>query len=146
VSQLPNEPAAPPADILVVDDDVDTADALADVLQVEGHRVRVGYDGEQALRLLQERLPDLVLLDVEMPNLDGPGLAFQMILRDCGQELIPVAFLSGVQDLRQIAAQVGTPYFLQKPYRYEHVMTLVSKALRERSAPNPAWLEQRLAL
>lgn len=125
------------ADVLIIDDDLDSADALAELLRAEGHDVRVGYNGQDGLRLAQERIPQVALLDVEMPLLDGPGMAYEMLLRDMGLENIPVVFLSGVLNLREVAAQVGTPYFLGKPYRYEQVVALVSRALSERVAPRP---------
>lgn len=52
------------ADLLIIEDDLDSADALSLIMQSEGHDVRVGYNGEEGLRMVQERPPDLVLLDV----------------------------------------------------------------------------------
>jgi CheY-like chemotaxis protein len=128
------------ANILVIDDDLNGADALSLILQAEGHAVRVGYNGEEGLELLNEqRLPDLVLVDVEMPLLTGPGMSYQMIARDCGRELVPIAFLSGVPNLEDVAAHAGTPYFLSKPYRYEDVLVLVDRMLAERLAPQPTY-------
>ena len=75
------------------------------------------------------------LLDVEMPVLDGPGMAYQMFLRDMGLEDVPVLFISGVANLRDVAASAGTPYFLGKPYRYEDIIAIVNRALAERIAP-----------
>jgi CheY-like chemotaxis protein len=83
------------ADLLVVDDDDDIGDMLADILRELGHTVRVGRNGEQGLTLLEERLPDAVLLDVEMPALTGPQMAVRMFLHDVGQEEIPIVLQSG---------------------------------------------------
>ena len=129
------------ANLLVIDDDPDCADVLAEVLRREGHDVRLGYNGEEGLRLAMESLPDLAILDVEMPLLDGPSTAYQMFVRDRGLERVPIVLLSGAQHLDRLAAQVGTSYFLAKPYRYEPVMALVRRALAERHAPLPP--EQR---
>lgn len=128
------------ADVLIVDDDIDSADALAEIMRAEGHDVRVGHNGQDGLRLARERIPRVALLDVEMPLLDGPGMAYEPFLRDMGLERIPVVFLSGVPDLKDVAAKVGTPYFPGKPYRYEAVVALVNRALAERVAPRPAGL------
>jgi len=125
------------ADVLVIDDDLDSADVLAEIMMDAGHDVRIGYNGQDGLRLVAERQPALALLDVEMPILDGPGMAYEMFLHDMGMELVPVILLSGVPDLDRIAAEVGTPYYLGKPYRYEQLIALVRRALAERIAPTP---------
>lgn len=125
------------ADILVADDDVDAGDLLAEVLRDEGHEVRVARDGHEALAMLRNKRPALVLLDVEMPQKTGPEMANTMFVQDLGMEKIPVVLISGVLDLAKIAASVGTPYFLEKPYRLDSVLTLVAKALLERIAPQP---------
>jgi DNA-binding NtrC family response regulator len=123
--------------MLIIDDDLDSADALSEIMRAEGHDVRVGYNGQDGLRLARERIPDIALLDVEMPILDGPGMAYEMFLRDMGLERVPVVFISGVANLREVAASAGTPYFLGKPYRYEQVVALVGRALAERVTPHP---------
>lgn len=125
------------ADVLVIDDDIDSADVLAEIMIDAGHEVRIGYNGQDGLRLAAERPPALALLDVEMPILDGPGMAYEMFLHDMGMELVPVILLSGVPDLDRIADDVGTPYFLGKPYRYEQLVALVKRALAERITPKP---------
>jgi DNA-binding response OmpR family regulator len=122
-------------ELLVVDDDEDVAEALTDVLAAEGYQVRVARDGQQGLDALNVRYPDLVLLDVEMPVMSGPAMAYRMFLEDVGRENIPIVLLAGVADLRGIAANVGTPYFLEKPYALDRLLALLSLALRERRAP-----------
>ena len=123
--------------LLIVDDDSDLADLLAEALRSEGHQVTVAYDGAEGLRLVSAQRPDLLLLDVEMPLVDGPEMAYQLLLRNCGQENIPIVLLSGVVDLPQVAARVGTPYFLAKPYDVEALLPLVDRALAERIPPRP---------
>jgi DNA-binding NtrC family response regulator len=123
------------ADVLVIDDDIDSADVLADIMRAAGHEVSIGYNGQEGLELAKRHKPDLVLLDVEMPLLGGPDMAYEMLLHDMGLERVPVVFLSGVPNLTQVAARVGTPYFLAKPYRYATIMAIVERALAERIAP-----------
>jgi DNA-binding response OmpR family regulator len=125
------------ADVLIVDDDPDLGDTLADVVRLRGHQARVGYDGLEALRLISERRPDVVLFDVEMPVLSGPEAAYVLVLRNCGDERIPVVLLSGVIDLPAVAAGVGTPYYLPKPYNLDAVLHLLHRVLVERIAPRP---------
>jgi DNA-binding response OmpR family regulator len=126
------------ADVLIIDDDLDNADALAMIMQSDGHSVRVGYNGEEGLRLAYERYPDVVLLDVEMPVLSGPAMALEMLIHNMGLEKVPVILLSGSPELEQIASEVGTSYFLTKPYRMAEILALVNRALVERVAPRRA--------
>lgn len=78
---------------------------------------------------------DLVLLDVEMPVMDGPAMAYQMFLHNLGLEGIPVLLISGVPELVRIAKEVGTPYFVSKPFKYERLIAAVTRALSERIPP-----------
>jgi DNA-binding NtrC family response regulator len=125
------------ADVLIVEDDADAAYALADILRDEGHSARIASDGHHGLLLLNERTPDLILLDVDMPVLDGPAMAKELILHNAGLDEIPVVMVSGVPELRRVAERIGTPYFLGKPYRYEALIALVARALAEGIAPHP---------
>ena len=124
------------ADILIVDDDEDLSDTLAELLLDLGHDVRVAHDGCEGLSLLDQRtLPALVILDVEMPVLDGPGMAVEMLLQDVGKETIPIVLISGFVDLRSVAEKIGTPYFAPKPCSLDTLLDLVDRALSERAAP-----------
>lgn len=64
--------------ILIVEDEDVMADMLRDVLVAEGHEVFEAYNGEEGLRLLLEQRPDVVLLDLMLPILDGPGFLAAM--------------------------------------------------------------------
>lgn len=124
------------ADVLIIDDDIDSAEVLADIMRAAGHDVRIGYNGQEGLELAKQRTPDVALVDVEMPLLDGPEMAYEMLLHDMGLEHVPVVFLSGIPKLQEVAAGVGTPYFLPKPYRHAAIMAIVTRALAERIAPD----------
>lgn len=58
-----------------------------------------------------------------------------ILLHDMGLEDVPVVLLSGIAGLSEIAAKIGTPYFLSKPFGYQQVVALVTRALAERAAP-----------
>jgi CheY-like chemotaxis protein len=122
-------------DLLIVDDDPDIVETLSEILSVRGHCIRVAANGEEGLERLRDKLPDLVLLDVEMPVLGGPAMAYRMFLEDMGRECIPIVLLSGIADLPLVAAQTGTPYFLTKPYSLSQLCALVEQAIRERIPP-----------
>jgi CheY-like chemotaxis protein len=125
------------ADLLIVDDDQDTADALAELLACEGHELQVARDGLEGLERVRSGPVDLILLDVEMPRLTGPEMAYRLFLRDLGDEKIPIVLLSGKLDLQRVAATVGTPYFLAKPYTVDALLALVDEALTQRTPPHP---------
>ena len=125
------------AEFLIVDDNEDIATLLQLLLEGAGHRVRVAHNGEQGLAELEAGLPDVVLLDVEMPVLDGPGLAYQMFVSNCGKENLPVVLASAVADLPEVAQRVGTPYSIAKPFDPEALLALVERALKERRLPRP---------
>lgn len=126
------------ARILIVDDDEDVAWAVEMLLRHFGHVVRIACDGETGLRMLQESTPDLVVLDVEMPVMDGPAMAYRMFVHNCGLENIPIVLLSGVNEFEAVARRVGTPYFLPKPFEVADLLQLVDRALNERILPRPA--------
>jgi len=126
------------ANLLIVEDNLDIAESLADLLVALGHEVRIAHDGREGLRLVTERLPDLVLLDVEMPVLDGPAMAYQLFIENVGREKIPIVLLSAVMDLHLVAERVGSPYFLAKPYELKAFVAVLNRALAERVPPRPA--------
>jgi DNA-binding response OmpR family regulator len=125
------------ANILVVDDDLDMADCCAEVLRAEGHSARIARNGAEGLALVAAEKPDLILLDVEMPVLNGPDMAYRMFLNNVGQEQIPILLTSGVLDIRSVAENVGTPYYLGKPFSVERLLAVVARALVEQTAPKP---------
>lgn len=124
-------------DLVIVDDDVDVADMLMEIFRADGHEVRVARNGREGLALLNERQPDLVLLDVEMPVLTGPETAVAMLVHNMGLEQVPIILCSGVLDLPKTAALVGTPYFIAKPFKLDAIRALVGRALAERRPPHP---------
>lgn len=83
--------------VLVVDDNEDAAESLAALLRIFGHEVGVAFDGEQALAIAPELKPDLVLLDLGMPRMDGHEVARRMRAAPWGSSMKIVA-LSGFGD------------------------------------------------
>ena len=125
--------------ILVVDDDLDIAEILEHLLVSEGHAVQTARTGEEGLQALRAAPhPDVILLDVDMPVLGGIGMAHQMMLHDAGEERIPIILCSGRHDLSRLAATMGTPYLLAKPFEPQRLLALLAAALRERVAPKSA--------
>jgi CheY-like chemotaxis protein len=123
--------------LLLVDDDESFADVTAEVLRYAGHTVRTAADGEQGLACITTEKPDLVLCDVDMPGLDGPGMARRLVARNRGDEKIPLVVISGGVNLVKVVGALGSPYFLAKPCDLDALLAIVDKALVERVAPVP---------
>jgi CheY-like chemotaxis protein len=126
------------ADVLIVEDDDDIAFLTQEFLELDGHHVRRAPNGEKGLANMSDgALPDLVVTDVEMPILTGPGMAARMLAEDCGRERIPIVIISGASDLIAIARRVGTPYYLAKPFEPSDMLAVVARALSEGCFPQP---------
>lgn len=127
------------AHLLLVDDDDDLVDALGDLLRARGHDVRSASTGEEGLEVMRAApLPDVLVLDVDMPVLGGVGMAHRMLLHDAGEEKIPILLMSATHNLADVAREIGTPYFLAKPATIDAFVGLLDKALAERRQPSPA--------
>jgi CheY-like chemotaxis protein len=105
-------------DVLVVDDDPDTVSLLADVLEAEGFTVRRAFGGREALSLASERAPDVAIIDLIMPEVDGEQVC--MALRhnpSCSRTRILV--VSGAEDTRMVAAGCDADGAIIKPFTSE---------------------------
>ena len=102
--------------ILVVDDSEDTAESLGMILELSGHEVRLAYDGEQALALAGEYRPEVVLLDIGLPKVDGYEVARRLRLdpRTEGMLLVAVTGYAKEED-RHRGQAAGFHHHLVKP-------------------------------
>src|SRR5438876_11955848 len=98
--------------VLIVDDDHAVAAQLAAGFIARGYHVETASNGEEALRVVDRVRPVLVLLDLEMPVLDGRGFARELQAR--GMQL-PLLLLSDDQAARRIATEIGAAGYLSKP-------------------------------
>jgi len=113
-----------PLSILVVDDDHDSADGLAMLLEHWKHRVRVAYDARSAMEVFREQLPDLVLIDIGLPGgMDGYQLA--VLLRAQEHQAV-LAALTGYSDRRR-ALSAGFEEYFAKPLEPEALRSLLSR-------------------
>jgi DNA-binding response OmpR family regulator len=118
--------------LLLVDDDVDVRESLAEFLSQHGYEVRTACHGEEGLRCLAVEVPDVLLLDIEMPLMNGRAMAVGMMLHDAGLERIPIVLLSGGVELPSVAGEIGTPYYLAKPVGPGVLLSVLERAARER--------------
>lgn len=115
------------ARILIVDDDRDMAMFCETVLGYKGMTTHVTHNGASALDALQEFKPDLVLLDLYMPEMNGIEVA-QLIRERPDMALVPIIFMSGEESLdkRFDAIRMGGDDFLEKPVKPRHLIASVS--------------------
>ena len=126
VSDAPAERSAPR--LLIAEDEAIIRLDLKEMLEEEGYAV-VGEaaDGEAALRLAREQSPDLVIMDVKMPGMDGLTAAGKIVDEQLGAVLILTAFSQ--RDLVQRAAEAGAMGYLVKPFQKSDLMPAIDIAL-----------------
>ena len=112
------------ARILVVEDDAMIRAAVVTALQDEGYDVLEAADGLEALDLLAEPLPALLLLDLWLPNLDGPGLA--RALRESGLK-VPILVMTASRGVVQHSAAVDAAGWISKPFELEELLAAVAR-------------------
>ncbi|HXI28304.1 MAG TPA: response regulator, partial [Vicinamibacterales bacterium] len=140
----PAPPAVEPAlqisdahgvDILVVDDNEDAAALMADALRLAGHRVRVAYDGPDALDAVAAFTPRIALLDIGLPGMDGYELATNL-RRQRGLEQVRLVAITGYGQLsdRKRATQAGFDAHLVKPVHIDALDRLIRELVEGSSA------------
>jgi len=117
------------ASILVVDDEEGIRRTLKGILGDEGYRVLLAEDGERALRVLEEDMPDLVLLDIWMPGRDGIAILEEIKTR---WPMLPVVMISGHGsiELAVRASKLGAHDFIEKPLSLDKVVLTIQNSLR----------------
>jgi CheY-like chemotaxis protein len=100
----------------VADDNADAATSLATLLKLSGHRVAIANDGHQAVEIVQRFQPDLVILDLGMPGLNGIEAARKIRALPCGRNVRLVALTGWGQEVdRQRTREAGFDWHLVKP-------------------------------
>ena len=112
--------------VLVVDDNRDAADSLAELLRAMGTTALVAYSGEEALRLVESCHIDVAVLDIGMPGMDGCELARHLLLRKDGEQLTLIALTGwGQKADRELAAAAGFHHHLLKPVDATELIALL---------------------
>ena len=118
--------------ILVVDDEPTIVRLMEFILARQGHQMLVAVNGEQALELAKEHSPDLILLDIMMPRIDGYEVA-RTLRSDPANEHLPIIMLSAKaqdEDVRK-GMEVGVNEYITKPFHPEHLVHVVSGYLSQ---------------
>ena len=111
-------PSAPPRDILIVEDNADARETLRKLLELQGHRVRVAAEGNAALEVVRARPPEVALVDIGLPGIDGYEVARRV--RATGKRVTLIALTGyGLPEDRRRTAEAGFDLHLVKPVDYE---------------------------
>ena len=127
--------------ILIVDDDPNLLVLLAEQLRADGYDVQTARDGDEALRRLELAWPDLVILDVTMPRVDGPTLAREIKAR-ADLPIIVLSAIDTADSKADLLDEVAEDY-VTKPYHYPELRARIQRVLRRLGDKVP---RQRLEL
>lgn len=139
------------ADLLVVDDTPENLQLLTDLLREQGYVVRAALNGELALKAIVQQLPDLILLDIKMPGMDGFEVCTQLKRRPESRD-IPIIFIGALSDVQDKvrAFEMGGADCIAKPFQESEVLVRIrtqlhlveaTKALKESEELSRSLLE-----
>lgn len=117
------------ARILVVDDNKDFCEGAQEILEMEGHLVTIAHDGDESVIRLKENQPELVLMDLRMPKMNGVRTFDKM--REMVPD-IPVIIVTAFPDEQVIseALRKGAIACLEKPLDFEQILTIINHVLK----------------
>jgi len=116
--------------IMVVDDEPELITILRDILEQNGYRVISAYDGLQVFDVLKNHKPDLILLDIEMPQMNGLEVLARL-KGDRETSSIPVFFLTAQDETEDLVAgyETGAGYYITKPFTRTQLMNSINRGL-----------------
>ncbi len=114
--------------VLIVDDNHDSADSLAMLFQITGNKTFLAYDGVEALEAIDKHRPEVVLLDIGLPKLDGHEVCRRVRETSWGRDIVIIALTGwGQEDDRRKSEQAGFDGHLVKPVDYDELLSLLAE-------------------
>jgi DNA-binding NtrC family response regulator len=123
--------------ILVVDDEIGIRELLSEILFDEGYEVHVAENAEQARAYRNEHEPDLVLLDIWMPETDGVTLLREWVEQDLLTMPVVMMWGHGTIETAVEATRIGAVDFLEKPIALQKLLDTVAKSIKESTLKSP---------
>lgn len=122
--------AEPKLSVLAVDDDKDVARLVAAFLESEGHSVSIAFDAAAALSRIRAHRPDLLVLDIEMPDMDGLEL-LRHLRADPTTATLPVVLLTGRDEISDLfnGWEAGAGMYITKPFEKQELLDAISTVL-----------------
>ena len=123
----PGERESPHRRVLIVDDNRDSADSLAMLLEITGNETYVAHDGVEAVEAIETHRPEVVLLDIGLPRLDGHEVCRRVREQPWGKDIVMIALTGwGQADDRRKSEEAGFNGHLVKPVDYDSLLELLS--------------------
>jgi len=118
--------------ILLVDDEQDIVETLKFVLESEGYTCYCAYNGEDGLKLAKEIIPDLMILDIMMPKINGFKIS-RLLKYDAKYKNIPIIMLTArsQESDKQIGEETGADVYITKPFDLDEVLSTVDRLIKE---------------
>ncbi|HET8781565.1 MAG TPA: PAS domain S-box protein [Pyrinomonadaceae bacterium] len=118
--------STPQRRILIVDDNIDSADSLAMLLEITGNKTYMAHDGVEAVEAIEKHRPEVVLLDIGLPKLDGHEVCRRVREQPWGKDIVVIALTGwGQEDDRRKSEEVGFNGHLVKPVDYDKLLQLI---------------------
>jgi two-component system response regulator MprA len=114
------------ARILIVDDDVAVRSVVSHALAEDGYQVDTAGNGRQALAAFREHRPDALVLDLEMPVMDGPTL-MRTLRERTKWGRVPLVVVSGTDRAAEAAPRLGAQAYLQKPFELSDLLHTIEQ-------------------
>jgi CheY-like chemotaxis protein/two-component sensor histidine kinase len=112
--------------ILIVDDNKDSADSLAMLLEITGNKTYMAHDGVEAVEAIEQHRPDVVLLDIGLPRMDGHEVCRHVRAQPWGKDILVIALTGwGQEDDRRKSREAGFNGHLVKPVDYDQLLELL---------------------
>lgn len=116
--------------ILIVEDEPDLVLMLKERLKSEGYNVEAAFDGVEGIEKAKKTKPDLILVDVMMPKLDGYSMA-QRLKEDDSTTGIPIIVVSIKETMKELFQKLGVNHFFTKPFDTEQLLSAIKNILAD---------------
>ena len=120
-----------PAKVLIVDDKKENIDLIAYFLKSQNYKIYSAYDGAEALKIVENEQPDIILLDILLPKMDGFQVC-ERLKKDRKTQFIPIIMITALRELKDKirSLEVGADDFISKPFENVELLTRVKSLLR----------------
>lgn len=114
--------------ILIVDDEKDIVETLSFMLKTKGYEILTAYDGEEGLKLAKEERPDLIILDVMMPKINGYKIC-RLLKYDAKYKNIPIVMVTArsQEGDKLIGEETGADKYITKPFEFSDILEVISE-------------------